>query len=339
MLVENKMPEYICENCDRVFKQKGHFESHKKRKNPCKKDTRIDKLVEKKVQEILETKGFVEPEYKVDSIKPFLKWVGGKTQILDEVLKRFPQQINNYYEPFVGGGSVLIGLLSYIKAGKITVLGDIYVSDWNLNLVGLYKNIQSNPHELIDELKLLTENTEDYYYTIRSRFNEAVDRTCVQTSAMFLYLNKTCFRGIYREGPRGFNVPFGHYKNPTIVDEEHILRISELIQPVIFTHDSFENALEDVQAGDFVYLDPPYAPETTTSFVKYNSDGFGIKKHQELFDICKSMKAKFLMSNADVSLVKHTFDSEEYTVEKILCRRAIHSKDPSSKTNELLIMN
>lgn len=333
------MPEYSCELCDRIFKQKGHLDSHKKRKTPCKKDDRIEKIVEKKVQEVLEKRGLVEPKQDVRVVKPFLKWVGGKTQILDEVVKHFPRIIHNYHEPFVGGGSVLLGLLSHVKAGQISVTGKIYASDWNPNLIGLYKNIQSKPQDLIDELKKLSTNDEDYYYMIRMRFNEAEDRTSVETSAMFLYLNKTGFRGMYREGPKGFNVPFGHYKNPTILDEEHILLVSELIQPVIFTHCSFEDSIRNVIVDDFVYLDPPYAPETTTSFVKYNTDGFGIEKHEELFNLCKSLKGKFLMSNADVSLVKNAFNSTDYTTETILCRRAINSKDPSSKTNELLITN
>ena len=333
------MPGYSCEICDKIFKQKGHLDSHKKRKIPCKKDDIIDKLVEKKVQEVLEKRGIIEPKKDIRVVKPFLKWVGGKTQILNEVLKRFPTTIHDYYEPFVGGGSVLLGLLSHVKAGQISVTGNIYASDWNPNLIGLYKNIQSKPQDLIDELKKLSENNEEYYYTVRARFNEAKDRTSVETSAMFLYLNKTGFRGMYREGPKGFNVPFGHYKNPTILDEEHILCISELIQSVIFTHSSFEDTLQNVSINDFGYLDPPYAPETTTSFVKYNRDGFEIEKHQELFSICRTLKGKFLMSNADVSLVKNTFSAEHYTVEEIICRRAINSKDPSSNTNELLITN
>lgn len=341
MLIENKiqMPDYICEHCERVFKQKGHLETHKRRKNPCKKNDVIEKLVEKKIQEALQQIGVIESKKKIEVVKPLLKWVGGKTQILDEVLTRFPKIINNYYEPFVGGGSILLGLLSHIKSGSISVQGHIYASDWNPNLIGLYKNIQSNPHELIDAVKKLSDNNEEYYYTIRRQFNEAEDRTAVQTSAMFMYLNKTGFRGIYREGPRGFNVPFGHYKNPTILDEKHILSVSELIQPVVFTHTSFEESLHNVSINDFMYLDPPYAPENTTSFVKYNSDGFAIEKHKSLFEICKTTKGKFLMSNADVSLVKNEFESDDYTKEMIICRRAIHSKDPSSKTNELLITN
>jgi DNA adenine methylase len=297
--------------------------------------------------------------------KPLLKWVGGKTQIIDTIMKYFPTKINNYYEPFLGGGSVLFGLLSYIKSGIIKVNGNIYASDLNNNLIILYKNIQNNVDELINELNKLIDdhskcqNTsinrkpcsideafssyESYYYWIRTLFNNLSpdDKNKPVASAMLIYLNKTCFRGIYREGPNGFNVPYGNYKNPTILDEQHIRNISELIKDVIFTHASFNDALLNVSNSDFVYLDPPYVPETDKSFVSYNYDGFDMNKHKLLFDICDNMKKKgicLLMSNSDVKLVKDTF-SQRYNIEYVLCRRAINSKNPASTTNELLINN
>lgn len=311
--------------------------------------------------------------------KPFLKWVGGKTQILETVLAEFPKEIKNYYEPFLGGGSVLLGLLSLVKAGSIKVTGTIYASDLNANLIALYKNIQKNPTALIEEVKAIgaefekcpavekkkkeegkktkrrtnlepatledaKKNQEFYYYWIRKNYKglTSEEKQSVKGSAMFLFLNKTCFRGVYREGPDGFNVPYGHYKNPGILEEEHIRSISELIQPVTFRICPFQVALEPVQKGDFVYLDPPYAPETETSFVGYTSDGFSLDNHKALFELCKSIHtkgAKFLMSNADVKLVKDSFPSPIYQTKKILCRRAINSKNPESTTNEVLIAN
>jgi DNA adenine methylase len=293
-------------------------------------------------------------------MKPFLKWVGGKTQILNDVLSCFPNEINNYYEPFVGGGSVLLGLLS---RSDIHISGRIYASDLNGNLIALYKNIQTCPDELIAETKKLVDafkaitgtevnrspttleeahtSPESYYYWIRSKFNalSTEDRPKAFASAMMLFLNKTCFRGVYREGPRGFNVPFGHYKNPSILDETHIKDVSILIQNVVFTHTSFEDALQNVRAGDFVYLDPPYAPESETSFVSYTSDGFNLENHTRLFELCGTMPASFLMSNADVPLVRNAFPTPTYTTKIINCRRAIHSKNPDSTTNEVLITN
>lgn len=297
----------------------------------------------------------------MDITKPVLKWVGGKTQIIEEVLSLFPKEIHNYHEPFLGGGSVLLGLLSYQRIGKIKVSGKIYASDLNANLICLYKNIQVCPDSLISEVNKLVQeystitttlvnrkastiqealtSQESYYFWIRSTFNALTteQRTTPAASAMLLFMNKTCFRGVYREGPKGFNVPFGNYKNPTILEEEHIKYVSKLIQDVIFTSSSYTESLTQVLPEDFVYLDPPYAE----SFVGYTSRGFNMENHISLFQLCHDMNrknVKILMSNADVNLVKDAFPPP-YTIKIISCRRAINSKNPESKTNEVLITN
>jgi len=294
-------------------------------------------------------------------MKPFIKWVGGKTQIIDTVIGLFPKEIQNYHEPFVGGGSVLLALLS---SPDIHISGNIYASDLNANLIGLYKNVQSHPDELIAETKkLIAEfitcsggttiirnastleeartSPESYYFWIRARFNafSKDERVSVNASAMLLFMNKTCFRGVYREGPRGFNVPFGNYKNPSILDEDHIKAVSALLKPVIFTSCGFSEAFSKVLPDDFVYLDPPYAPANTTSFVGYTADGFALENHKTLFELCKTTRAKILLSNADVPLVKESFSLPVYTTSIIACRRSIHSKEPGTKANEVLITN
>jgi DNA adenine methylase len=316
------MVDYVCKNCEKLFDQKSHYEKHLQRKTPCKKDIRVEKI--ENLTGIKQS----------PNVKPFLKWVGGKTQIIDDVIELFPKEIDNYYEPFLGGGSVLLALLSQKRNGVIKVQ-NIYASDINQSLVSLYKHIQANCTELISEIKKLTDipMSEDYYYEIRSRFNQTPKLT-LESSAMFIYLNKTCFRGVYREGPRGFNVPYGHYKN-FIIDETHLSQVSELIQGVNFINCGFEKALENIQNTDFVYLDPPYAPINAKTFVGYTADGFG--KHQELFELCKNMKSKFLMSNSDVPLVREALPDLEIKV--ISCRRAINSKNPESRQDEVLIRN
>jgi len=299
-------------------------------------------------------------------VKPFMKWVGGKTQIIEDIVQVFPKKMQNYHEPFLGGGSVLLALLSCVRSGKVEVFGNIYASDLNANLINLYKNIQSDPEGLIAEVRRLSEEfakcrnepvnrkaatledalgaPESYYFWTRARFNALKERDSLAASAMLLFMNKTCWRGVYREGPNGFNVPFGNYKNPTILDADHIRMVSDLTQGVVFTSCPFDESLSlsRISSGDFVYLDPPYAPETSTSFVSYTSDGFGLDQHTRLFKLCCDMKAKnvrMAMSNADVKLVRDAFPQPIYTTKILSCRRSINSKEPDKRTNEVLIMN
>ena len=302
-------------------------------------------------------------------VKPFLKWVGGKTQIIHDVLALFPKRIHNYHEPFLGGGSVLLALLS---DESVVITGRIYASDINPHLIAIYKNIQHRPEDVITEVKRLADeyakctgsvinrkpasieeamsSPESYYFWIRSQFNRITKSAAehissagsLKASALLLFMNKTCFRGLYREGPNGFNVPFGNYKNPTIIDEAHIRKVSVLIRDVIFTCESYVDSLARVSGHpdeDFVYMDPPYAPETSKSFVGYTADGFSLDDHKILFSICDKIEARMLMSNADVALVNAAFAEPKYAKKTISCKRSINSKSPESRTNEVLITN
>lgn len=294
--------------------------------------------------------------------KPVIKWVGGKSQILNTVLDTFPKELNHYHEPFLGGGSVLFGILMQQRTGTIHIRGTIYASDLNLALISMYKNIQSNLPELIQELNQIISqyeqakrgtivnrnaetlkdaftSAESYYYYTRKKYNAQESKTTATASAMFIFMNKTCFRGVYREGPNGFNVPFGNYSNPGIMDETHLLFISELIKDVIFSHRTYSESLSYVEDGDFIYLDPPYAPENETSFVSYNVGGFNLADHNELFMRIKEKNIKFVLSNSDVPIVRCSFPDPIYETKVVSCKRSINSKDPSAKTNEVLIRN
>jgi DNA adenine methylase len=303
----------------------------------------------------------------VKIIKPILKWVGGKTQILDKLLSGFPREMNNYHEIFLGGGSVLLALLTYVKNKIIKINGNIYAYDLNDALICVYKNIQTNHNELYDciqdiikemnectsgpinrspkNLEEAKENKENYYYWMRSNYNNLTlhDKSSVYDSAIFIFLNKTCFRGVFRIGPRGFNVPYGHYDNPEIINKSHLDEIHELIQGVIFRCCDFTASMSTIDANDFVYLDPPYAPETVTSFVKYTESGFALEKHKLLFETIHALPIKMMMSNADVSLVRENFtncgEDKKYTVNSILCKRKINSKNPDAKALEVIIKN
>ena len=291
--------------------------------------------------------------------KPIIKWVGGKTQIIDKIIDEFPNEINNYHELFLGGGSVLLALLQNIENNKIKINGTINAYDINETLINVYKNIQNNSDKVIKEIKKIIgiynnlddkiinrkpknflegiTSRESYFYWMRIQYNllSQKEKNKITGTAYFIFLNKTCFRGVYREGPNGFNVPFGHYNNPEIINEEHIKKISKLIKNVNFHCSSFEKTFEKINKDDFIYLDPPYAPENSKSFVGYTLLGFNIDQHNLLFSICK--KFKFLMSNADVDLVKNNFMDNKYTIKTILCKRSINSKKPGSKTNEVII--
>ena len=311
-------------------------------------------------------------------MKPFLKWVGGKTQIIDQLVSKWPTQINNYREIFLGGGSVLLAFLEEVAQQRIRVTGSIYAYDINEPLIHVYKNIQDDErlNELFDQLDLIvdqyrsitndgdlpinrkpktideaTMSRESYYYWIRTTYNglTANAKNSPYGSARFIFLNKTCFRGIFRVGPNGFNVPFGHYRSVRSVDiynKDHLRTISRMIANVHFQCLDFSQSLTHVEDNDFIYLDPPYVPEKQTSFVGYTENGFNIDKHKRLFDMIHQIStististAKIMMCNSNVSTVVNSFTIDRYTINEIVCRRAIHSKHPDSKTTETIITN
>lgn len=295
--------------------------------------------------------------------KPFLKWVGGKTQIIHNVLDKIPKKINNYHELFLGGGSVLFAVLSLKKQGKLDIQDKIYACDINDSLIRVYKHVQNNKNDLFDyiqryineydaikgteinrkptTLEEAKTSKESYYYWIRDKYNKMDEKESVERSALFMIINKLCFRGMYREGPNGYNVPYGHYKKtPTIITKEELDTVSDLIQDVVFECCGFETSIKKPVNGDFVYLDPPYAPENANSFVGYVADGFDLEAHNRLFDGIKKLNQKkihFAMSNAKVDLVMDNF--KDYKLEDIVARRAINSKDPGSTTMEVIVYN
>lgn len=305
-------------------------------------------------------------------VKPLLKWVGGKTQLLNTLLPLFPAKIQNYYELFIGGGSVLFALLSETPR---RIHGQIYAYDINPVLISFYQHLQSQPQalyeilqEIIHEFQSIPSTApsastqekpnrkpqtleeaktsrESYYYWIRQQYNHltAEQQQRAYGVALFFFLNKTCFRGVFRLGPNGFNVPYGHYTNPEIINYEHWMEIHRLLQPVNFLVMDCSVSMTLPQTGDFVYLDPPYVQETKTSFVGYSLEGFDEKKSRLLFYQCSQWTERgvsWVMSNSDTPLLHETFPEipdKKYSLQKINCRRAIHSKNPETTANEVIV--
>lgn len=273
-----------------------------------------------------------------------LKWVGGKAQLLPTILPLLPKHISgDYIEPFVGGGSVLLAVLALRASGDLTVGGKVRASDANPHLVRFYHTLQDEDkmramHTAASQLMAEHEaayaeggpkGKEAHYYECRAAFNKE------PTSTLFLFLNKTCFRGVYREGPHGFNVPYGHYKTtpklPTLVE---LLELNALLKDVQITCDDYQAQLDQCKDGDFVFMDPPYAPETSTSFVGYVRGGFD---HARLFKAAHKVEARWLLCNANVPLVNKAFPNARRT--EATARRAIHSKKPDSTTTEVFLRN
>jgi len=358
------MVKYTCEKCNKEFERKSSYTSHVNKKTCIKSNIHEmskNNLVKNTKVEI---KGINVPN---NNTKPFLKWVGGKTQILDKIIFEFPNKINNYREIFLGGGSVLLALLTCVRNNIIKINGNIYAYDLNEPLIYCYKNIQTCHNKLYNTIqdiinefnecddegevnrkpKNLEEaktSKESYYYWIRNKYNNLSineKKTCLG-SALFIFLNKSCFRGVFRVGPNGFNVPYGHYKNPEIVNKQHLDEIHDLIQNVIFECCDFSSSLKNIQQNDYVYVDPPYAPETNTSFVGYTENGFNIDNHTKLFSLIHELtekNIKLMLSNSDVDLVRENFLNKKYNITSIICKRSINSKNPDSKTKEVIIKN
>lgn len=297
--------------------------------------------------------------------RPLLKWVGGKGQIIDVLFKLVPKRINNYYEMFVGGGSFLIMILWAKENGYITINGDINIYDLNEALIGTYNNIKNKKDKLYDRIHEIEEefnsckmkgdvnrkpiNKEDaltskesYYYYIRKLYNELSDKSTIESSSYFIFLNKTGFRGMYREGPNGYNIPYGNYKNPNIIDKDELNYISDLIKDVNFYNYDFSKSFKCIEGeNNFIYLDPPYAPENDKSFVGYTKDGFDINQHKLLFNLTKKISEKnmIMMSNANVKLIRDNLSPENYKYNVISCKRSINARNPAAKTDEVIITN
>ncbi len=264
--------------------------------------------------------------------KPFVKWAGGKRQIIHELVRRVPSKFSIYYEPFVGAGAFLFELML-----KKAVIGDI-----NYELINAYLVIRDRVEDLIEDLKN-HRNEKDYYYMIRSLNIETLDP--VKRASRFIYLNKTCYNGLWRVNSKGkFNVPFGKYKNPKICDEENLRAVSEYLRSaeIKIACRDYRETLEPAKGGDFVYLDPPYAPVSETSnFTKYVEDGFSFRDQEELAEVFKELDRKgcyVMLSNSNTNFIKKLYKG--YLIEEVSVSRYISCVAHKRKNHtELIIRN
>ncbi len=265
---------------------------------------------------------------------PLVKWVGGKRQLMFELLKNMPESYNRYFEPFIGGGALFFELQP--ENG--------YISDMNAELINLYSVVRDNVYELIQDLNK-HEITKDYFLKIRNldRTKKYNTLSNVEKAGRFIYLNRTCFNGMYRVNAQGqFNVPFGNYKNPRIVDADNLINCSKLLKNTEIKCADFSEVLNKVKKGDFVYFDPPYVPlSETSSFTSYTKDGFDIDMQFKLREVCDeldSMGVKFMLSNSDTKLVHELYSS--YKINKVFASRAINANaNGRGKITEVLVKN
>lgn len=270
-------------------------------------------------------------------VMPVVKWVGGKRQLIDEIKKYIPKKYNTYYEPFFGGGAVLFNLQP-----KKAVINDL-----NADLITTYICIKESADELIKDLSK-HENTSEYFYHIRNLDLDTLslnNMTSVEKASRLIYLNKTCFNGLFRVNSSGhFNTPFGNYKNPNIVNAPVIKAVSKYLNDnnISIISGDFEDACKTAQKGDFVYFDPPYDPVNDTSnFTGYNAGGFDRNEQERLKRLCDDLNkkgVKWLLSNSNTNFIRELY--EEYNIEIVKAKRSINSNAAKrGEVEEVLIWN
>ncbi len=289
--------------------------------------------------------------------KPFLKWAGGKTQLIEEIKNNLPEIVFRepftYIEPFVGSGAVLFWLLNHFPNMKKAVINDI-----NKELIDTYDTIANSPQQLISVLEDLQnkyyiledeEAKKNFYYEKRTLFNLKSEEKLIQ-SALFIFLNRTCFNGLYRVNRKNeFNVPIGSYKRPLICDNENILAVSHALQKVEILCGDFEQTINYTESNTLFYFDPPYKPlSETSSFNAYAKDNFDDKEQIRLRDFCNKLNELnhyWILSNSDVrgkDKNNHFFDDlyANYEIKRVLAKRSINANpEKRGVLNELLITN
>lgn len=261
---------------------------------------------------------------------PFLKWVGGKRSIIQELKSRLPKKYNNYYEAFVGGGALFFDIKP--KKG--------FISDANLDLIITYKVVQNDVEKLIEALKKHQRlHCEEYYYRVRARHN--LDNP-IEVAARMIYLNKTCFNGLWRVNKKGeFNTPMGKYTNPGICQEDNLRACNKALQSAIIEYKDYLKI--EPKAGDFCYFDPPYHPSTETSFTAYSKLDFTEKDQSNLAEFCKELHkkdVKIMLSNSNTDYIRDLYKSNIFKIAIVNAPRLVNCKpNGRNSVEEVLITN
>ena len=271
-------------------------------------------------------------------IVPFVKWAGGKRQLLSQIQERMPENYNHYFEPFVGGGAVFFG----------TQPSKALINDINKALINTYQRICNSPKEFLSEVnKIDSEMWEDgkqYYYSIRERYNDKLMKSeyDVELAALFVFLNKHCFNGLYRVNGKGlFNVPYNNSRRAS-VEENVIWAVSEYLQNITILQGDFEDACKEAKKGDFVFLDSPYAPLNPTSFEAYTKEGFDIESHKrlaKLYDELTMRGCYCMLTNHNTDLINELYGNKGYKIDVVSGRRMIISDASNRVGEEVIICN
>jgi DNA adenine methylase len=268
----------------------------------------------------------------------FLKWAGGKLQLIEQFENLFPHNFRNYYEPFIGSGAVFFYVKSKLKPNKVIL------SDTNEELINCFCVVRDKPSELVELLlNHRKKHSKEYYYSVRSMESSTLDS--LDRAARLIYLNKTCFNGLYRVNSKGqFNVPFGDYENPSIFDKNVLFQASQLLQGVHLQVMTFEKVLDFAGKDDFVYFDPPYIPlSKTSSFTRYSKSDFSMmeqKRLSEVFRILDSRGCFVMLSNSDHALTRELYRHYEKNTVIVRAKRMINSVGSGrGAINEVVVTN
>lgn len=269
---------------------------------------------------------------------PFVKWAGGKRQLLPQIKERMPQIYNHYYEPFVGGGAVIFELLPE----------NALINDINKALMNAYRQICNEPGEFLRAISKLDhemwEDGKGYYYSLREHYNDKLMRSeyDVELAALFVFINKHCFNGLYRVNSKGlFNVPYNNSRRAS-VDENVILAVSTYLQEVQIMEGDFEQACADAGKGDFVFIDSPYAPLNPTSFESYTKEGFDVESHRRLaglYDELTDRGCYCMLTNHNTDLINELYGHKGYRIDVVSVKRMINSDASHRVGEEVIICN